>query len=402
MSVKALKTRDKLLAAKQIAVLTRIDDDLWYRLRNGITPEGSLEEAQALLAQFDIEALPIHKQRDNEINIDHFMDTLARKAPNDEEPVDVLADHELRALAILNDRDQYTLTDAKRLYLKKRNGLVETTKNRKLRNTTDAAFAFVMDILGDRQIVKYKRVDVSKVVEAGLEKGLKTATLKRQLGIVRAAINDLIREFELHGTHNPFKEFDIPNLLEDANERASLSTEQTTKLRQYIVSTEGSTADIIGMLLDTGARLSDIIGLKVADVQLDAEIPHIIIHKNLFRRLKTKASMRKVPLVGSALLCAKRAVASASTLYLFDRYIVEAEESIRNDGASATVNKTLKRLNCLTCHCMRHTMRTRLRNADVPAIRAEEIQGWSRVSIADQYGEQTALRNLQSDLMNTL
>jgi integrase len=402
MSVKALKTRDKVLAAKQITVLTRIDDDLWYRLRNGITPEGSLEEAQALLAQFDIEALPIHKQRDNEINIDHFMDTLARKAPNDEEPIDVLADHELRALAILNDRDQYTLTDAKRLYLKKRNGLVETTKNRKLRNTTDAAFAFVMDLLGDREIAKYKRVDVSKVVEAGLSKGLKTATLKRQLGIVRAAINDLIREFELHGMHNPFKEFDIPNLLEDANERASLNSEQVTKLREYIASAEGSTSDIIGMLLDTGARLSDIIGLKVADVQLDAEIPHIIIHKNLFRRLKTKATMRKVPLVGSALLCAKRAVGSASSLYLFDRYIDEAEENIRNDGASATVNKALKRLGCLTCHSMRHTMRTRLRNADVPAIRAEEIQGWSRVSIADQYGEQTALRNLQKDLLNTL
>ncbi|MCJ8340689.1 MAG: tyrosine-type recombinase/integrase [Pseudomonadales bacterium] len=402
MSVKALKTRDKLLAAKQITVLTRIDDDLWYRLRNGITPEGSLEEAQALLARFDLEAKPISQQRENEINIDHFFDTLSAKAPNDEHPIDVLADHELRALAILNDRDQFTLTDAKRLYLKKRNGIDKTAKNRKLRNVTNAAFAPVLELLGDREITKYKRVDISTVIEAGLAKGLKTATLKRQLGIVRAAINDLIREYELHSMHNPFKEFDIPNLLEDANDRASLDIQQIASLREFISSTEGSTADIIGMLLDTGSRLSDLLGLKITDVQLDADIPHIIFHKNSFRRLKTKASVRKVPLVGAALFCAKRAVASATTLFVFDRYVVVAEERIRNEGASATVNKALGRLGCLTCHCMRHTMRTRLRNADVPAVRAEELQGWSRVSIADQYGEQTALRNLQADLLNTL
>jgi hypothetical protein len=105
-----------------------------------------------------------------------------------------------------------------------------------------------------------------------------------------------------------------------------------------------------------------------------------------------------VPLVGAALFYAKRALASTTTLIVFDRYVVEAEERIRDEGASATVNKTLGRLGCLTCH----TMRTRLRNADIPAIRAEELQGWSRVSIANQYGEQSALRNLQANLLNTL
>ena len=47
-------------------------------------------------------------------------------------------------------------------------------------------------------------------------------------------------------------------------------------------------------------------------------------------------------------------------------------------------------------------MCTRLCSADVPQVRTQELQGWSRVSIADQYGEQTALRSLQVDLLNTL
>ncbi len=79
-----------------------------------------------------------------------------------------------------------------------------------------------------------------------------------------------------------------------------------------------------------------------------------------------------------------------------------SESGVKNDAASAAVNKVMKRLDCEIAHWMRHTMRTRLRNADVPEPRAKEIQGWSRESVADQYGEQTALRNLKKDLLKTI
>lgn len=107
-------------------------------------------------------------------------------------------------------------------------------------------------------------------------------------------------------------------------------------------------------------------------------------------------------MVGHALLSATRVVSGASSEFVFDQYIDVDSGLVKNDTASQTLAKALKKLDCYTCHHMRHTMRTRLRNADVPAIRAEEIGGWSRVSIADQYGEQTALKNLQSDLLKTL
>ncbi len=156
------------------------------------------------------------------------------------------------------------------------------------------------------------------------------------------------------------------------------------------------------MLLDTGARLSDVVGLKCEDVVLDAPIPHMVVHKNTLRRLKTKATVRKTPLVGHALEAAKRAIAKSKEVYLFPRYVNLKKGKIENDSASATLNKALKSRDCFTCHHMRHTMRARLRNADVPAIRAEELQGWARASIADQYGDQTALKNLQADLLKTL
>ena len=401
-SVKSLRTRDKIQAAKQILILSRLDDELWYRLRNGMSPVGVREEAVALLARYDLEAMPRVQQEDKELNVDFFFDDMRAKAPNEDDPDPYLSTSERRALAILGNREEFTLSDAKQLYLKKRGGLEPSSSNRKLRNTVNSAFAPVFNLLGDREITKYKRVDVSALIDSGLAKGLKTATIKKQLGVVRAAVNDLIREYELHSAHNPFKEFEIPNLLEDVSDKASLDGQQIDRVRVFVDSKDNSTTNIIGMLLDTGSRLSEVLGVTLDDVKLDDDVPHIVIHKNTFRRLKSKASIRKIPLVGHALSSAQRAVSDVTSGFVFERYIDTQSGLVKNDTASATLAKALKRLDCYTCHHMRHTMRTRLRNADVPAIRAEEIQGWSRVSIADQYGEQTALKNLQSDLLKTL
>ena len=73
-------------------------------------------------------------------------------------------------------------------------------------------------------------------------------------------------------------------------------------------------------------------------MSLDAEVPHIVIHQNPMRRLKTKASSRKVPLVGESLLAAQRAVeAAAGGQFLFARYM--SEEGVKNQSASAAMAK---------------------------------------------------------------
>lgn len=398
--VQSLRTRDKVLAAKRIAHLVRRDDEQWHRMRNGLVPETDREQAVELLERFQLDAIPFSEQEAADLARDVFIEHLERKVPANEHPVDHLEAHEFRALSILNGQEQFTLSDAKRVYLKSRDGLEVRPDNRKLRNTVDAAFDLVIGVIGDRLIKKCRRRDVSEVIAVALAGQSKTTTIKRKLGVVRAAVNELIREYELADVRNPFNDFKIPKLGEDSDERVSLDAEQVKVLREYVESTDSDTANIIGLLLDTGARISEIAGLRREDVMLDVEVPHIIIHVNPFRRLKTKASRRKVPLVGSALSAATRALERAESDFLFTRYV--GENRVKNDGASAAVNKVLKRLKCGTAHCLRHTMKTRLRNADIPEPRANEIQGWARQSVADHYGEQTALKNLQSDLLKTL
>ncbi len=399
--VQSLRTRDKVLAARRIAQLVRRDDEQWHRMRNGLVPETDREHAVALLESFQLEAVPFAEQEgSSELARDVFIEHLERKVPGGEHPVNHLKDHELRALSILNGKEQFTLSDAERVYLKGRDGLEVRPDNRKLRNTVDASFDLVIDIIGDRTLDKCRRKDVSEVIAVALTGKIKTATVKRRLGVVRAAVNELIREYELADVRNPFGDFKIPKLGEDSEERGSLDAEQIKALREYVEGTDTDTANIIGLLLDTGARIAEIAGLRRDDVVLDAAIPHIVIHENPFRRLKTKSSKRKVPLVGGALSAAKRAYAKTEGDFLFERYV--ADNRVKNDGASAAVNKVLKRLDSGTAHWLRHTMKTRLRNANVPEPRANEIQGWARQSVADQYGEQTALANLEQDLQRTL
>lgn len=58
---------------------------------------------------------------------------------------------------------------------------------------------------------------------------------------------------------------------------------------------------IIYLLIETGARLSEVVNLRPEDIRLDHDVPHIHIRAEQNRELKTDDSQREIPLVGVAL-----------------------------------------------------------------------------------------------------
>ena len=72
--------------------------------------------------------------------------------------------------------------------------------------------------------------------------------------------------------------------------------------------------------------------------------------------------------------------------YLFPRYARDGH--LNNTGASATLCKFLKAsYGGKTTHCLRHSLRDRLRDADVPLEAIDQIGGWSSVGGAgSKYG----------------
>jgi integrase len=58
---------------------------------------------------------------------------------------------------------------------------------------------------------------------------------------------------------------------------------------------------IIYLLIETGARPSEIVNLRPEDIRLEHDVPHILIRPEQNRELKTGDSERQIPLVGVAL-----------------------------------------------------------------------------------------------------
>lgn len=112
---------------------------------------------------------------------------------------------------------------------------------------------------------------------------------------------------------------------------------------------------IFYVLIETGARPSEICNLQPARIHLDAEIPHIEIEED-DRILKSDNAVRTIPLVGCALWAMKKAPKG------FPSY------QNNEDSFSATMNKALKRLGLRptprhVVYSLRHSFQDRIQAA---------------------------------------
>ena len=151
---------------------------------------------------------------------------------------------------------------------------------------------------------------------------------------------------------------------------------------------------MIHLMLDTDLRVKECCGLLVKDINLEAETPHLVLYKNNIRGLKNKNSRRLVPLVGASLTALQKFTEAELSTYLFPRYVIETENEVKSGSASGACNKRLEALfeePCPTSHCFRHTMQKKLRNAEYPKDKRNEISGWAK-DVSDKYGSPSDLK----------
>jgi integrase len=126
---------------------------------------------------------------------------------------------------------------------------------------------------------------------------------------------------------------------------------------------------LIYMMVETGARESELIGLMPEDYFLNEKIPYIWIRKNQLRSLKTRTSDRQIPLVGVSLMAAKRICATGLTRY-----------QASPDTASASIGKYLREHDLKptprhSLYSLRHTFKDRLRDEGAPEEVIDELMG---------------------------
>ena len=132
-------------------------------------------------------------------------------------------------------------------------------------------------------------------------------------------------------------------------------------------------------------------------INLNNEIPYVNVKPHPWRRLKTKGSQRKVPLVGSSLWACERLLANNNdSIYAFPRYT--DHNKCNSNSASAALNKWLRSHAPDGCvvHSFRHSMRDRLRAVECPKEIIDQIGGWSSSDVGESYGDGYPIEILRS------
>jgi integrase len=246
------------------------------------------------------------------------------------------------------------------------------------------ALSTFLSLAGDRDVSEYTRQDAKLFVHHLELKGNKTATIRRRINSLSAIINYAYSELDLE-KRNPFTRLFIQNEGADVFKRGTFTNEQL-KWGYNKALTSGSQIKLLMPLLgETGCRLAEIVGLRLEDIDLDNDLIHI--RPNSARRLKTRNSQRTLPLVGYAKLAIEKALTHSDDQYLFPRYIRDGKCYATH--ASNALNKWLKKdFDGLTAHCLRHTLRDRLRAVECPSDMIDQIGGWRSVGgIGAGYGQ---------------
>lgn len=149
-------------------------------------------------------------------------------------------------------------------------------------------------------------------------------SVERENNVIKSMFSIYFTESDIEQP-NPFVGLKMPekSASESAmSKRVPLTIEEIRAIRKEIYA--GSRAVEVGEIWDmltlTGARGAEVQGLRVQDVHLDADIPHISITPTDERGVKTAGSVRLVPLYGIALEAATAALKrNESTGYLFGK-----------------------------------------------------------------------------------
>ena len=245
---------------------------------------------------------------------------------------------------------------------------------------------YVIELLGDLPIDEYSSKDASKFRDYLLYRGLLISSVKRIFSSIRSIINLSISEegiscinafSKTYMPENNSVEIRKPIPIKDIRHIQSLCREYNDDLRW-----------LIALLSDSGMRLGEGVGLLKSDINLNCEIPHIRLIPHPWRRLKTKASERYIPLTKeSEWACMRILEHNKGSLFAFPKYT--SLKGCNANSASAALNKWLKgKLSeRYVIHGFRHAFRDRLMAIECPSEIIDQLGGWSLKSVGQGNGK---------------
>ena len=281
-----------------------------------------------------------------------------------------------------------TLTEAGQLY----SSMKGEQKGKAFHQSVARSVEYLTSVCGDKQVDALTRNDANNFRDYLLDKGLTVSSCRRVISVIRAMLNFVCRESELEEV-TAFQAIHFRDEPTSTSKRLPIPVTAIRSIQTECIRLNDEPRWLIALISNAGLRLSEAVGLHVDDLVLDDEIPHVIVRPHSWRRLKTKASERKVPLVGQSLWGAKQAKVAASSGALFPKYCDLV--NTKSNSASAALNKWLKPRvpdGCVV-HSFRHSFKDILREVLCPVEVANSLGGWHRDGgVGEMYGEGYSLK----------
>ena len=200
-------------------------------------------------------------------------------------------------------------------------------------------------------------------------KGLKPYTANREINSLRRMYSV---NYDIDGLSktNPFSGVRLKEVVEVS--RIPFETEQihTILKPNAIPKLDDSFKLLIRLLVNTGMRPVEAIGLELADVSLDHEVPHVHVRKNAVRGLKTDHSERLLPLLGVSLRATEELVAAGGW----------GKRLGKNMYATSVINRNLRDSEVVTdkrqsLYSLRHWFQDQLTKRDVVDRAQAQLMG---------------------------
>lgn len=296
-------------------------------------------------------------------------------------------------------RPEPTLEDARKLYIEEKLGGEHDERRRKDVQRVNRAFVVVSSALGGgKTLVGLKRADAKAVRDLMLAQpkqnggAKKASSVKREINIIKAVLNHAIREMDLtNAATNPFNGLEMPRQDQPFSDEElidPLPPEVLEAVRSRILGRCKQQLALVWRILEgTGCRLAEVTGLRVEDAVTGGDTPNIRVEWHEDRRVKTKASIRHVPIAGDALEAVKEArQAAGNDRMLFPDYG-------KWNGPGNASRALMKHVRAVTenprhvVHSLRHNMADWLVEAGVPEFERKLILGHALKDVGDRvYG----------------
>ena len=321
----SLKAKNQSEAAKKANQMALEQDALWRKLRDGeIDASKDVDSAAiALLSSFGFVPYQGDKLETDNAHHDRFIDELDFQAEVQGRIIDPTWQEQLplvhrRAAELLHssERPPILLSEAL-IEFQSMKGEDPSSRQGKTRAKVVGEF---VTLFGDLPITRYSRQNANDFRDHLLAKGNSTTTVQRRLTDIRPIFKTISRERELDDK-GIFEAILIAGLGEDVNARVPFTADEILAIQSKCREIDDDKRWIIALLSDTGLRLAEAIGLRVVDVDLNCEWPHLTVVEHEVRSLKTKGSSRTVPLVGAGRWAVERAIKHQRNGFLFPRYI---------------------------------------------------------------------------------